>query len=52
MRFASGRGGRFPMKRTHDGILQFQLRRAIESKSLPYVLVALTLLVTICFVQS
>lgn len=40
------------MKRTHDGILQFQLKRAIESKSLPYVLVALTLLVTICFVQS
>lgn len=35
-----------------SGMLKLQIRRALQSKTLPYAILALMALVTVCFVQS
>lgn len=35
-----------------SGMLKLQIRRALQSKTLPYAVLALMALVTVCFVQS
>ena len=40
------------MKRHCTGVLRLQMRRAVESKTLPYAFLSLMALITVCFVQS
>lgn len=40
------------MRKRHDGMFRLQMRRALESKTVPYVFLTLMTFIVVCFVQS